>query len=197
MTPQCHQPARRQPTGGLMAGITVVLALLTISCGGPAMELWHAEKLTAEFGAGDIDQIKSFDDYRQLEDRLFAQLEDNVVAHVPIGVGYELFRYSSGSTSDPQIRDPNWNRSFELPADAPAGGVLLLHGMSDSPYSLKALGQCLNEKGAWVLGLRLPGHGTIPSGLVRITWEDMSSAVRIAMRHMGRKVGDKPLFIIG
>ena len=31
-------------------------------------------------------------------------------------------------------------RSLELSAEAPAGGVLLLHGMSDSPYSLRAPG---------------------------------------------------------
>jgi len=60
----------------------------------------------------------------------------------------------------------NWNRSFVLPQEEPALGVLLLHGLSDSPYSLKALGERLNGQGAMVLGLRIPGHGTAPSGLV-------------------------------
>lgn len=62
----------------------------------------------------------------------------------------------------------------------PGGGVLLLHGMSDSPYSLRALGEALNERGYWVIGLRLPGHGTAPSGLLDVHWQDMAGAVRLA-----------------
>jgi alpha-beta hydrolase superfamily lysophospholipase len=76
-------------------------------------------------------------------------------------------------------------------------GVLLLHGMSDSPYSLHTIGKVLHENGAWVTGLRLPGHGTIPSGLTDFRWEDMAAAVRLAMKHLKDQVGDKPLYIIG
>ena len=71
-------------------------------------------------------------------------------------------RYSSGSAADPQLREPNWNRSFELPADAPVGGVLLLHGMSDSPYSLRALGEALNRHDYWVIGCACPGTAPHP-----------------------------------
>ena len=65
----------------------------------------------------------------------------------------------------------NWNRTFEL---APSGGdatcgVLLLHGMSDSPYSLRAIAERIHREGGHVLGLRLPGHGTAPSGLLEFT----------------------------
>jgi hypothetical protein len=68
-----------------------------------------------------------------LEDELFAQLDEKVYAPTATGPEYELVRYSSGSTSDPKRWDRNWNRSFELAAAEPVGGVLLLHGMSDSP----------------------------------------------------------------
>ncbi|HSM75617.1 MAG TPA: alpha/beta fold hydrolase, partial [Desulfobacterales bacterium] len=77
------------------------------------------------------------------------------------------------------------------------GGVLLLHGMSDSAYSLRALGQGLNQHRFWVIGLRLPGHGTAPSGLLSIHWEDMAAAVRLGMAHLAAKLGDKPIHIIG
>ena len=60
--------------------------------------------------------------------------------------------------------------------------MLLLHGMSDAPYSLRALGEALHARGFHVLGLRLPGHGTAPSGLVTATWEDMAAAVALAAR---------------
>ena len=47
---------------------------------------------------------------------------------------------------------------FEL-SGADDHGVLLIHGLTDSPYSLRRVGQILYERGFYVLGLRLPGHG--------------------------------------
>jgi alpha-beta hydrolase superfamily lysophospholipase len=178
----------------------LVISTITLSsqgCGGPPLESWHTEKLTAEFTAEMADEIRTFADYIQLEDRLFAQLEEEVYTRTETGPEYALVRYSTGSAADPQKREPNWNRSFELPAKTVAGGVLLLHGMSDSPYSLRALGQTLNQHDYWVIGLRLPGHGTAPSGLKSISWQDMSAAVRLSMEHLAFKVGQKPIHIFG
>jgi alpha-beta hydrolase superfamily lysophospholipase len=69
--------------------------------------------------------------------------------------------------------------------------------MSDSPYSLRALGHTLNQRKFWVIGLRLPGHGTAPSGLLSIKWEDMAAAVQLSIAHLAAKVGQKPIHIIG
>jgi alpha-beta hydrolase superfamily lysophospholipase len=143
------------------------------------------------------DEIQNFDDYRRLEDRLFKQLEEKVYARTPTGPEYLLVRYSSGSAADPQRQRPNWNRSFEFTSDRPVGGVLLLHGMSDSPYSLRALGQTLRQHNFWIIGLRLPGHGTAPSGLKYISWRDMAAAVRLGMAHLASKLGQKPIHIVG
>ena len=74
---------------------------------------------------------------------------------------------------------------------------MLLHGMSDSPYSLRALGETLNRYNYWVIGLRMPGHGTAPSGLTSITWEEMSLVVKLGMDHLASRVGEKPIHIIG
>ncbi|MEE9231010.1 MAG: hypothetical protein V3U86_09920 [Acidobacteriota bacterium] len=106
---------------------------------GPPLQLWHTETLKEEFTTDRADEIRSFEDYQRLEDELFAQLDQQVFARVGTGPAYKLVRYSSGSAADPRRREPNWNRSFELPADAPAGGVLLLHGRSDGPYSFGRL----------------------------------------------------------
>ena len=178
----------------LMAGAII---LHTLGCGGPPLKPWHTERLTAEFTVRDAAEIRNFDDYRQLEDRLFAELEEKVYAQTETGPEYGLFRYSAGSAADPQRRKPNWNRSFELPIDAPVGGALLLHGMSDSPYSFRALGETLNQRNYWVIGLRLPGHGTAPSGLTRARWQDMAAAVQLSMEHLARKLGRKPIHIVG
>jgi len=157
----------------------------------------NTERLTAEFSVEKVDEIHSFDDYLRLEDALFAQLEEAVYAHTATGPEYALLRYSAGSAADPRRRQPNWNRSFELSVDAPTGGVLLLHGMSDSPYSLRAMAETFEQRGYQVLGLRLPGHGTAPSGLTRVSWQDMAAAVRLGMRHLSARVGDKPIHIVG
>ncbi len=164
---------------------------------GPPLQLWHTETLTEEFTVERTNSIVTFEDYLRLEDKLFAQLEDQIYARTETGPAFDLARYSTGSAADPHHRRPNWNRSFELPANTPAGGVLLLHGMSDSPYSFRALGEALHQRGYWVIGLRLPGHGTIPSGLKHVTWEDMAAAVRLSMEHLASQVGQTPIHIMG
>lgn len=178
-----------------IAGAMVLL--IVQGCGAPELESWHTVKLDEEFTVDRADEIRSFDEYLRLEDALFAQLEAEVYADTPTGPEYALVRYSAGSASDPQCRQPNWNRSFELAAERPAGGVLLLHGMSDSPYSLRALGERLNRSGYYVLGLRLPGHGTAPSGLTSVSWQDMAAVVRLAMQHLAARVGQRPVHMIG
>lgn len=144
---------------------------------------WHTVRLSEEFTEGKRKSIQTFDQYLRLEERLFKELEQKVYRRVDRGRGFELNRYSSGSAADPQTWPSNWNRSFELPSDPPAGAVLLLHGMSDSPYSLRALGKSFNKHGYWVIGLRLPGHGTIPSGLKTLRWEDTAVVGRRKTPH--------------
>ena len=171
-------------------------------CAGPALLPWHTERLSAEFTTADAREVASLVDYLALEDRLFAELDDKVYGATANGAtangpSYDLLRYSSGSAADPRRMVPDWNRSFELRADAPIGGVVLLHGMSDSPYSLRAIGQALHRRGYHVLGLRLPGHGTAPSGLQHARWQDMAAATRLSVRSVAAQVGDKPVHLIG
>ena len=180
---------------GLVAGV-LALQLYQLS-EGPPLQPWHAVELTEEFTAARAGEIRSFDDYRRLEARLFAQLEARINGRVGSGPDHALVRYSAGSAADPLSRAPNWNRSFEHPAEGPAGGVLLLHGLTDSPYTFRALAEGLKRQGYWVLGLRLPGHGTAPSGLASVTWEDMAAAVRMAVAHLEAKVGSAPIHIVG
>jgi len=181
----------------ILALATAGLLFLLAACGGQPLQPWHTAKLSEEFTANEADAVRTFDDYLALEDRLFEELREQVYSKVPTGPEYAIVRYSAGSAADPSMREPDYNRSFELRAGTPRGGVLLLHGMSDSPYSLRRLGHTLNERGFWVVGLRLPGHGTAPSGLKRASWQDMAAAVEIGMRHLVEKVGDQPIHIAG
>jgi len=161
----------------------------------PDLSLWHTVKLDKEFTLSQT--VSNYQEYLEVEARVFQQLDELVYQQVPENPGQRINRYSPGSLSDPGQWDKNWNRSFELPATKPAAGVLLLHGMSDSPYSLRNIGQALNRKSNWVIGLRYPGHGTAPSGLTSLRWQDMARAVELAMRHLREKVGSQPIYIIG
>jgi len=161
----------------------------------PDLQVWHLAELDEEFTADA--GIADFEAYLALEERVFRQVDERVYSAVPPNRGGVINRYSRGSLSDPLGWPRNWNRSYVLPAASPKAAVLMLHGMSDSPYSLRDLGQRLNEAGAYVVGLRMPGHGTAPSGLVELTRQDMASAVSLAVQHLARQADGRPLYVVG
>jgi alpha-beta hydrolase superfamily lysophospholipase len=62
---------------------------------------------------------------------------------------------------------------------------------------MRSLAESLHTAGHHVLGLRIPGHGTAPSGLTRTTWEDMAAAVELAVGYLKQQVGDRPIHLVG
>ena len=78
-------------------------ALLSPGDSGPPLEPWHTEELTAEFTAQRADEIRTFDDYRRLEDELFAELDEKVYARVETGSEFALSRYSPGSPAQVEL----------------------------------------------------------------------------------------------
>jgi carboxylesterase len=54
---------------------------------------------------------------------------------------------------------------------------LLVHGIAASPAQMRALAEFLAESGFTVRGMLLPGHGTHPSDLEGIVWQDWYEAV--------------------
>jgi len=188
--------------GSVLLGLTLVGFALYVHFlrSGPAPEPWHRVELP-DFTAKLAPTIQTLDDYRALEDRLFAELRARVYAREPGGDEQLFNRYSPGSLSDPSAWTVDWNRTFRLrpdPGAASRGAVLLLHGLTDSPYSLRSIGEHLAARGYEVVGLRLPGHGTAPSGLLSFHVEDMQAAMRIAIRDLERGgPPGRPLFLIG
>lgn len=185
---------------GYQTAFSVIFAtssLLLLSCSSTELKPWHTVKLTEEFTQKKAEQVRTFEDYLQLEDRLFRELDKKIYAESETGPDHILDRYSAGSAADPRKHQPNWNRSFELHAEDPRGAVLLLHGMSDSPYALRELGKALNRNRYRVVGLRMPGHGTAPSGLRFITRHDMAAAVRLGMTHLAHHMNGKPVHLVG
>lgn len=181
--------------GTVGAVLVLLIGAVLYLQGRPDLQIWHTEELDEEFTTSS--SVHNFTEYLELEDRLFSQLEKQIFMQSGTTQAGFVKRYKRGSLSDPANWQTNWNRSFQLPVDKPKAAVLLLHGMSDSPYSLRVIGQQLHEADAWVLGLRLPGHGTIPSGLVTVQWQDMAAAVQLAITHLKNEVGDIPIYIVG
>ncbi|MBT8444285.1 MAG: alpha/beta fold hydrolase [Gammaproteobacteria bacterium] len=161
----------------------------------PDLDLWHTVKLDEEFRAES--GIDTFADYLALEERLFAQLDELVYDRIAPDDRRFALRYDRGSFADPREQPRDWNRSYELKSADPRAGVLLLHGMSDSPYSLRAIGRTLHERGATVVGMRLPGHGTAPTGLRSIEDRDLMAAAAVGMRHVRELIGNRPLYVVG
>ena len=182
----------------ILVFITVLLVWAFQSRTMPALNIWHTTPLTAEFTSDDATPDRTLQDYLDQEERLFDELQAEIYDPAPAGAQFDYCRYRAGGPQDPARLPRNWNRTFELvPADI-RGGALLLHGLSDSPYSLRRIGELLHAQGFYVLGLRLPGHGTIPGALTRVHWEDWVAASRIAGRHVRQRTGPgKPFVIVG
>jgi alpha-beta hydrolase superfamily lysophospholipase len=178
--------------GGMIVGISGMVMVLDNR---PDLRVWHEADLDEEFSVGS--EVATFADYLALEERLFAQLQEEVYDKVEPAEKRQLNRYHRRGLSDPARWKTNWNRSFEMPRESPSAGVLLIHGMSDSPYSMRSLAERVHREGAFAVGMRVPGHGTAPVGLVDVEWQDMAAAVRIAARHTNEKAMGAPFLIIG
>ncbi|NOZ94090.1 MAG: alpha/beta fold hydrolase, partial [Acidobacteria bacterium] len=149
-----------------------------------------------EFRAGRLDAPKNLDEYMALEDRLFAELHQKGYRKLPDpSKGFD--RFVTKSPSDPDRRAITWNRTrFTVPPHH-HGAVLLLHGLSDSPYSLRSVGEVYLRHGFAVIWLRLPGHGTVPSALTRTTWKDWTAATQLGLAKAAKLAGDGPLHVAG
>ena len=186
----------RLSLSSLLGALVVIVILAVVELNSrPDLSVWHKTVLDEEFSADS--GLKSFGEYLELEERLFKQLDQEIYQQIDKKDQRSINRYSDGSLADPGRWPTNWNRSFVLPVDEPEIGVLLLHGMSDSPYSLRSIGQSLHAQNAYVIGMRVPGHGQAPSGLLDAQWEDMAAAVRLAMVELQEKSIGHPLYIVG
>ena len=192
----------------LLRGVLAVpLAAALLAIGGaanaihrlPDLEPWHVLVSRLEPRAAEITTTFTIEDYLRREDAVFREARERVDAVVsPTANAAVPNRYVTGSRSDPENLGVNWNRTQILEAADLRGGALLIHGLTDSPYSMRALAARLNARGFYTLSLRMQGHGTVPGGLVTPTWEDWAAAVRMGARHVRKVVGaDRPLVLVG
>lgn len=164
---------------------------------GPALQPWHTfepDELSVE-ALGEA----SWQDYLDHEQKIYDDIITKVVDQVPPSQRTAINRYFKESIIFPPKLKNDWNRSYTLiPEGTPKGGLVVLHGLTDSPFSLRHVAQLYYEKGFAVVGIRLPGHGTVPGGLNNYTWQQMTAATELAVREARRLAPEgAPLHIVG
>jgi len=164
---------------------------------GPPLELWHTV-VPDEMTATQIDQA-DWPTYLATEARVFDEVRTEVTDKLPSDARVDSNRYFADSPIYPGRFKQDWNRSYVLsPAGAPRGAVVLLHGLTDSPYSLRHLARRYAEDGYVAVAIRMPGHGSVPGALSTVEWEQWTAATRLAVRHARQLAGAlAPLHLIG
>ena len=131
----------------LLVAVTLILARAMSVRNGPDLQWWHTEEISAEFRAEDRQTVTTLGQYLAKEAEVFQELEALEETAVTVDIRSRLNRYSKGSVSYPVKSGQNLNRSSEMHPATLRGGLLLLHGMTDSPYSLRNLAAMFHAQG--------------------------------------------------
>ncbi|MFW7214042.1 alpha/beta hydrolase [Enterobacter sp. BNK-22] len=185
---------------GMVVGIVLVVLLAVrvyLSQQGPELHLWHTWRAD-EMSVRELDNA-DFAGYLAREKAIFTDLDNAVTAKTAGEEQTPLNRYYRQSMVWPGQFAPDANRSFVLmPAGKPRGAVVLLHGLTDSPYSVRRLAVNYQQHGFVAVVPRLPGHGTAPGALTDVDWEMWLAATRLAVREATRLAGEAvPLHLVG
>lgn len=187
----------------LAAGVALVVATVVVVRAldarklGP-LEPWHTVSPAFELRAAELDESFTLRQYLAREEAVFLEVATRVEAAVSPEDRVAGNRYWREGPLNPANLRLDGNRTFELVPPEVKGGVLLLHGLTDAPYSMRRLAEVYRDLGYCALALRLPGHGTVPGALVEATWRDQAAAVRVGARHVRSRVGpDLPFHVVG
>jgi alpha-beta hydrolase superfamily lysophospholipase len=164
---------------------------------GPPLESWHTFA-PDEWSVEEMDE-STWPQWLAKEGRLFAKVREQIGPAYAEEDRESLNRFAPASFVNPHGFKHDWNRSFELePEGEPRGVAVMLHGLSDSPYSLRHIAQHYRDRGFLVLAIRMPGHGTTPAGLIHVGHADWLAATRLAMREAEqRRPPGAPLHVVG
>ncbi len=92
------------------------------------------------------------------------------------------------ATEDHQ-QEINRHTPFELRPPYPTDkGILLIHGLGDSPWSFHDIAPQLAAQGYLVRTVLLPGHGTKPADMIGVTGQDWYTAVQEQIQLLKKEV---------
>ncbi|MBV8167919.1 MAG: alpha/beta hydrolase [Alphaproteobacteria bacterium] len=164
---------------------------------GAPLQRWHTY-VPHDMRVADIDKA-DWPTWLHGEEAVFREVRAEVVDKLDPEERSISNRYYDGSPIYPGKFAHDWNRSYVLEPDGPpVGAVVLLHGLTDAPYSLRHVARHYRDRGFVAVGIRLPAHGTVPAALTDVEWEDWDAATRLAVREARRRAGPSvPLHIVG
>lgn len=164
---------------------------------GAPLEPWHTF-VPEELSIKQLDRA-GWADYLKAEDKAFASVRAEVTQKLDPEERVPVNRYFDGSAIHPAHFKQDWNRSYVMEPDGkPVGAAVFLHGLTDSPYSLRHVARQYRDRGFVAIAIRLPGHGTVPAGLTEVEWEDWLAATRLAVREARKRVdAAAPLHLVG
>lgn len=164
---------------------------------GPPLQPWHTV-VPDELSEQQLDQA-DWSAWLAAEDQAMSEVAEQVTARLDPAQVPRVNRYRRDSIVYPPHFARDWNRTYELrPDGAPKGVVVLLHGLTDSPYSMRHLAEHYRDAGYLAIAMRMPGHGTVPAGLTHVHWQQWLAATRLAVREARRQVpAPLPLILVG
>jgi alpha-beta hydrolase superfamily lysophospholipase len=164
---------------------------------GAPLESWH-RFVPSELSVQQLDAA-DWDGYLKQEAAIFDELRTEITQRLEPEERVPVNRYFEGSPVYPGHLPQDWNRSYVLaPGGEPVGAVVLLHGLTDSPYSLRHVARLYRNRGYFCVAIRLPAHGTVPGALTKVRWEEWLAATRLAVREARRLTpSGTPLHLVG
>jgi len=143
----------------------------------PLSERHQPSGLNSHFKSNDAS---SFDDYQTITRKMIAAARTDL-----------------GGADGERIIDGNAPFNLKPSETCPPGkdkpyrrGVLVTHGLTDSPYTVRALGDFFRENCFRVMAILLPGHGTRPGDLLETTWKDWVQAERFGVNALASEVDE-------
>jgi carboxylesterase len=99
--------------------------------------------------------------------------------------------------ADPRANQPlpaEGNRAFDIPGTADRG-VLLLHGLTATPWELRTLGDSLGRHNLTVVAPLIAGHGTTAAVLEQTTWHDWYTSANDSLTALAHRTSR--VYIVG
>lgn len=154
---------------------SLVICSLTVSCGAVPPRLQESG-LNSRFS---FDNDVSFDEYIRKTGEIILKtrvdINENNREHIlNANIPFEL-------KPDEKKYPRNKNGRYEK-------GILFIHGLSDSPYLMRAVALHFQAGGFLVRSILLPGHGTVPGDLLQVTYEEWIRATEYGVHQMKRQV---------
>lgn len=90
--------------------------------------------------------------------------------------------------SENEAQELAMNMPFECASNVTDRGVLFVHGLGDSPYFFHDVVQSLCDQGIRVRTLLLPGHGTKPGDMLKVSYDSWQQETEFHLNLLAEEV---------